>query len=180
VRIRAHPCFSPLGFFLLVHHYSAQRLIDSRLVAAPLLLEPGEHVGIDTQRDRLLDWPVPCSNGGAYVVRPLCFTGRRFQPGNLAFQNSHPSFHRCMYITAHINSPVQNVPRGTFCSQPLTQLTWKHVINWPAARKRMWSGDRHGLQNRWAASLMSPVGSTPTRFRHSSRITLGARRFLIG
>jgi len=33
-------------------------------------------------------------------------------------------------------------------------------------RKRMRSGDRPGLQNRRAAGFPSPVGSTPTRFRH--------------
>jgi hypothetical protein len=32
-------------------------------------------------------------------------------------------------------------------------------------RKRMRSGDRPGLQNRRAAGSLSPVGSTPTRFR---------------
>ncbi len=30
----------------------------------------------------------------------------------------------------------------------------------------MRSGDRPGLQNRRAAGFLSPVGSTPTRFRH--------------
>jgi len=35
-------------------------------------------------------------------------------------------------------------------------------------RKRMRSGDRPGLQNRRAASLMSPVCSTHTRFRQFS------------
>src|SRR3984885_123578 len=35
-------------------------------------------------------------------------------------------------------------------------------------RKRTRSGDRPGLQNRRAAGFLSPVGSTPTRFRHFS------------
>jgi len=34
--------------------------------------------------------------------------------------------------------------------------------------KRMRSGDRPGLQNRRAAGFLSPVGSTPTRFRQRS------------
>jgi hypothetical protein len=40
--------------------------------------------------------------------------------------------------------------------QLLIKLRWK----------RMRSGDRPGLQNRRAAGFLSPVGSTPTRFRH--------------
>jgi hypothetical protein len=37
----------------------------------------------------------------------------------------------------------------------------------------MRSGDRPGLQNRRAAGFLSPVGSTPTRFRHFK--VLGSR-----
>src|SRR6266849_9729954 len=40
------------------------------------------------------------------------------------------------------------------------------VDPWRLFRKRMRSGDRPGLQNRRAAGFLSPVGSTPTRFRH--------------
>jgi hypothetical protein len=39
---------------------------------------------------------------------------------------------------------------------------------WRLFWKRMRSGDRPGLQNRRAAGFLSPVGSTPTRFRHFS------------
>src|SRR5579863_8044794 len=41
-------------------------------------------------------------------------------------------------------------------------------FSWLLPRKRMRSGDRPGLQNRRAAGFLSPVGSTPTRFRHVS------------
>jgi len=38
-------------------HVLAQRLVHSRLVAAVLSLEPGEHVGVHADADRLLDRP---------------------------------------------------------------------------------------------------------------------------
>src|SRR5258708_9103187 len=45
--------------------------------------------------------------------------------------------------------------------------------------KRMRSGDRPGLQNRRAAGFLSPVGSTPTRFRHLCQVVFesGPRLF---
>src|ERR1700721_646693 len=52
-------------------------------------------------------------------------------------------------------------------------LMAKESIRW----KRMRSGDRPGLQNRRAAGFLSPVGSTPTRFRHLS-IQLASLRSL--
>ena len=43
----------------------------------------------------------------------------------------------------------------------------------------MRSGDRPGLQNRRAASSMSPVGSTPTRFRQFEPTDLAGCAFFI-
>ena len=77
---------SLLGFFPLLLHDSSQRLIDPRLVAAPRFLEPVQHVRVQTQRDRLLDRPVPCSNLGAYIARALGLTGAdAFSPSILPF-----------------------------------------------------------------------------------------------
>src|SRR5271157_5456781 len=45
-------------FFSLHGHHLAQRLINPRLVAPPLLLEPGQNVGVQAKRNRLLDGPV--------------------------------------------------------------------------------------------------------------------------
>jgi hypothetical protein len=44
--------------FSFFFHQLPQRPIDPRLVAAPALLKPGNHIGIKAQRYRLLDRPV--------------------------------------------------------------------------------------------------------------------------
>jgi hypothetical protein len=41
-------------FPLPLPHHPPQPPINPRLVAAPLFLEPGQHIGVQTQRDRLL------------------------------------------------------------------------------------------------------------------------------
>jgi hypothetical protein len=56
----------------------------------------------------------------------------------------------------------------------------RRIERFTTMRKRMSSGDGPGLQNRRAASSMSPVGSTPTRFRQfwvpsSARLRSGLR-----
>jgi len=46
---------------LLLHlalHHLAQCTVDPGLITAPVLLEPGQYVGIEPQRDRLFEWPV--------------------------------------------------------------------------------------------------------------------------
>jgi hypothetical protein len=93
---------SLLGFLPPLLHYSSERLIDPRLVAAPWFLEPGQHIRVQTQSDRLLDRPVPCPNPGAHIVPTLGLTGRGHQPINLAFLNSRPSFHTDVCIHPYV------------------------------------------------------------------------------
>src|SRR5882762_4078923 len=48
VSMRVTPALLP-RFFPLLHHQSAQCPVDPCLVAASFLLEPGQHIGIETQ-----------------------------------------------------------------------------------------------------------------------------------
>ena len=50
-------------------------------------------------------------------------------------------------------------------AESFVRLSWTRRSFPRHPRKRMSSGDGPGLQNRRVAGLLSPVGSTPTRFR---------------
>src|SRR5579863_3850469 len=114
---------SVLGF----QHDVPQRPIDSRLVAGPLLLEPGQHISVDAQRHGLLDRPVQTADLRYQIMRPLPLGGRSLQRADLpSLRNPNLPYHlRYTYITVHIKLPLQNVPRGTqaLCSQCASQLT---------------------------------------------------------
>jgi hypothetical protein len=58
-----------------LHHDFPQCLIDPRLVATALLLEPGQHIGVQTQGDRPLDRSVQPPHIGDQIVRPLRLRG---------------------------------------------------------------------------------------------------------
>jgi hypothetical protein len=58
-----------------LHHDFPQRLIDPRLVATSLLLEPGQHIGVQTQGDWPLDRSVQSPNIRDQIVRPLRLRG---------------------------------------------------------------------------------------------------------
>jgi hypothetical protein len=42
----------------MTFHSFAQELVDSGLVTTPLGLEPGKHIGIEANGERLLYWPI--------------------------------------------------------------------------------------------------------------------------
>ncbi len=98
----------------LFRHQLPQRPIDSRLVASSLPLEPGQNVGIQTQRHCLLDRPA--------VSQPLRRRSRRtlspargsLHPSNFPVpRNPFPLFHmRSLYVyssTYNIASTVFHV-----------------------------------------------------------------------
>jgi hypothetical protein len=128
------------------------------LVAGPLLLEPGQHVGVDTQGYGLLDRPVQ----GADVRNQIM---PRFPSDAEAF--SVPIFRpfvtlvcriicQYMYRTAHINLRYKIFHGEHFKaskrSSPMQPMCFAANIE-AASRKRMRSGDRPGLQNRRSSSF---------------------------
>ena len=87
--------FSVLGF----QHDFPQRLIDSRLVAGPVLLEPGQHVGVNAECDGLLDRPVQTADLRNQIMRTLPLGGRSLQRIDLPpFGNSLSLYHLQLYV----------------------------------------------------------------------------------
>ncbi len=93
-RVRAEPLLpGPLPLF---HHQLPQRLIDSCLIAPPYLFEPGQNVGIQTQRDRHLERPVQPCKFRRQVGRTLSSPGSLETGNPSTLRNSFTLFHLAM------------------------------------------------------------------------------------
>jgi hypothetical protein len=127
------PASLPRRLLLFLHQFP-QRSIDPRLVTAPRLLEPGQHIGVQTQRDRLLQWLVPRLYLWKRKIAPLRLLSHRpkadrFPAGCLlGLLNSCSSFHLdaiihtqlsacdCMHKCSNwnIRANCSCVPTGTY------------------------------------------------------------------
>ncbi len=105
------------GFYLLLHHEFAQCPVDPGLVAGSFFLEPGQHIGVEPERNRSLERLVHLRDVRCYVARSFTLFSGGLQsgdilPGNLApgnfpaFRDSRLSFHLpgiCISLYVHIS-----------------------------------------------------------------------------
>ena len=125
---------NPRPTLTLPQHHRPQRPINPCLIPSPLRLEPGNHIGIQPQRHRLLDRPVHLR----HLRRAPQFLGRSPDPGHPPTFRSFCAplrFHGHTCIV-HTIAPVQNVPRGTllrFCRRPIAAIS---DVTMPMCRRK--------------------------------------------
>ncbi len=112
-------------------HCLPERSVDPRLVAPSLLFEPGQNVGVQTQRDRNLERPVVPPPLRSRLQRKFLSVRRSLQPSNLSpfFRVFTRRFSFLHTVTIYLY--VQNRNHKTFhvkhCTYNSCTYTIKHA-----------------------------------------------------
>ena len=158
---------------LIPQHHLTQRPINPSLVPSPLGFEPGDHIGIQPQRNRPLDRPVHLR----HFRRSPQLLGRGSDSGNFPTLRTFRAslrFHGHTSIV-HTFAAVQNVPRGTLCqfAGALIASARFSDVTMPLRPSRML-----GASSMPEFCDVALAGATGHRFhlQHSQRDAPGGRR----
>src|ERR1700690_437187 len=122
---------------LVLRHHLAERAIDPGLVAPALLLEPGQNIGVQTQRNRLLERLVVSPPLRGQLRRKFLPFGRSPQPPNLPpLLDLLPFFHEVV-IGLYVQKSNHKMFHVEYCTYKVFHV--KHCTysaSCPASRRQ--------------------------------------------